>query len=60
MAVHAAGSLFFFLHCSFLGNVTLGRDVSVAELQQRYDGVVLAYGMWLIENDYSTTHVAQP
>jgi NADPH-dependent glutamate synthase beta subunit-like oxidoreductase len=27
-----------------LGNVTLGRDVSAAELRDRYDGVVLAYG----------------
>jgi len=29
----------------FLGNVTLGRDVHVAELQARYDAVVLATGL---------------
>ena len=29
---------------SFLGNVAVGRDVSVAELRERYAGVVLAYG----------------
>ncbi|KAF0933706.1 hypothetical protein E2562_019189 [Oryza meyeriana var. granulata] len=30
--------------CSFYGNVTLGRDVSLSELQKTYDVVVLAYG----------------
>eukprot|EP00240_Pyramimonas_obovata_P006666 CAMPEP_0118956050 /NCGR_PEP_ID=MMETSP1169-20130426/60997_1 /TAXON_ID=36882 /ORGANISM="Pyramimonas obovata, Strain CCMP722" /LENGTH=179 /DNA_ID=CAMNT_0006904005 /DNA_START=253 /DNA_END=789 /DNA_ORIENTATION=+ len=30
--------------CSFFGNVTLGRDVSLRELQNLYHGVVLAYG----------------
>ena len=29
---------------SFLGNVAVGRDVSVAELRERYAAVVLAYG----------------
>jgi NADPH-dependent glutamate synthase beta subunit-like oxidoreductase len=28
----------------FIGNCRLGRDVSAVELQERYDGVVLAYG----------------
>lgn len=30
--------------CSFLGNVTVGKDVSLVELRSRYDAVVLAYG----------------
>ncbi|EMS57488.1 NADPH:adrenodoxin oxidoreductase, mitochondrial [Triticum urartu] len=30
--------------CSFFGNVTLGSDVSLSELQKTYDVVVLAYG----------------
>ena len=30
--------------CRFLGNVTVGRDVSVDQLRSRYDAVVLAYG----------------
>ena len=30
--------------CDFWGNVTLGKDVSAAELRDLYDGVVLAYG----------------
>ncbi|KAG8058710.1 hypothetical protein GUJ93_ZPchr0002g25058 [Zizania palustris] len=30
--------------CSFYGNVTVGSDVSVSELQKIYDVVVLAYG----------------
>ncbi|PNT71618.1 NADPH:adrenodoxin oxidoreductase, mitochondrial isoform X2 [Brachypodium distachyon] len=30
--------------CSFFGNVTLGSDVSLAELRGTYDVVVLAYG----------------
>ena len=30
--------------CRFVGNVAVGRDVSVAELQAHYDAVVLAYG----------------
>ncbi|RKP39072.1 hypothetical protein BJ085DRAFT_43076 [Dimargaris cristalligena] len=31
-------------HFRFFGNVTIGQDVSVAELAQHYDGIVLAYG----------------
>ncbi|XP_078611448.1 NADPH:adrenodoxin oxidoreductase, mitochondrial-like [Branchiostoma floridae x Branchiostoma japonicum] len=30
--------------CSFLGNVTVGRDVTVAELRQAYDAVIMSYG----------------
>ncbi|KAL7989469.1 hypothetical protein Chor_012135 [Crotalus horridus] len=30
--------------CSFSGNVTVGRDVTVAELQKAYHAVVLCYG----------------
>ncbi|PUZ75090.1 hypothetical protein GQ55_1G121100 [Panicum hallii var. hallii] len=30
--------------CSFFGNVTLGRDVSLSELRETYHAVVLAYG----------------
>uniref|UniRef100_A0A8C4DSV9 NADPH:adrenodoxin oxidoreductase, mitochondrial n=1 Tax=Dicentrarchus labrax TaxID=13489 RepID=A0A8C4DSV9_DICLA len=30
--------------CSFYGNVTVGKDVSVGELQQAYHAVVLSYG----------------
>eukprot|EP00897_Mesotaenium_endlicherianum_P002229 jgi/Mesen1/2033/ME000148S01135 len=30
--------------CNFFGNVTLGADVSLAELRQLYHGVILAYG----------------
>ncbi|XP_068614279.1 NADPH:adrenodoxin oxidoreductase, mitochondrial-like [Brachionichthys hirsutus] len=30
--------------CSFYGNVAVGKDVSVAELQQAYHAVVLSYG----------------
>ncbi|XP_006647158.1 NADPH:adrenodoxin oxidoreductase, mitochondrial [Oryza brachyantha] len=30
--------------CSFYGNVTLGRDLSLSELRKIYDVVVLAYG----------------
>ncbi|TVU42037.1 hypothetical protein EJB05_08420 [Eragrostis curvula] len=30
--------------CSFIGNVTLGRDVSLSELRNTYHVVVLAYG----------------
>ncbi|KAM4032368.1 NADPH:adrenodoxin oxidoreductase, mitochondrial isoform 1-T1 [Anomaloglossus baeobatrachus] len=30
--------------CSFLGNVTVGRDVTVEELQEAYHAVVLSYG----------------
>lgn len=30
--------------CTFLGNVTVGTDVSIEELRSRYDAVVLAYG----------------
>uniref|UniRef100_A0A0E0JYF7 NADPH:adrenodoxin oxidoreductase, mitochondrial n=1 Tax=Oryza punctata TaxID=4537 RepID=A0A0E0JYF7_ORYPU len=30
--------------CSFYGNVSLGRDVSLSELRKTYDVVVLAYG----------------
>ncbi|XP_043820524.1 NADPH:adrenodoxin oxidoreductase, mitochondrial isoform X2 [Dromiciops gliroides] len=30
--------------CSFKGNVTVGRDVSVSELQEAYHAVVLSYG----------------
>ncbi|GAX76390.1 hypothetical protein CEUSTIGMA_g3835.t1 [Chlamydomonas eustigma] len=30
--------------CSFFGNVTLGRDVSLRELRDMYNAVVLAYG----------------
>ncbi|MBI1369005.1 MAG: NADP oxidoreductase [Planctomycetes bacterium] len=31
-------------HFQFWGNVTIGRDLSIAELQQHFDAVVLAYG----------------
>ncbi|XP_026171391.1 NADPH:adrenodoxin oxidoreductase, mitochondrial isoform X1 [Mastacembelus armatus] len=31
-------------HCNFYGNVTVGKDVSVEELQQAYHAVVLSYG----------------
>ncbi|XP_040291645.1 NADPH:adrenodoxin oxidoreductase, mitochondrial isoform X2 [Bufo bufo] len=30
--------------CNFLGNVTVGRDVTVEELQEAYHAVVLSYG----------------
>ncbi|XP_010156844.1 PREDICTED: NADPH:adrenodoxin oxidoreductase, mitochondrial [Eurypyga helias] len=30
--------------CAYYGNVTVGRDVTVAELQQAYHAVVLSYG----------------
>ncbi|KAM9296672.1 NADPH:adrenodoxin oxidoreductase, mitochondrial [Gastrophryne carolinensis] len=30
--------------CNFLGNVTIGRDVTVEELQKAYHAVVLSYG----------------
>ncbi|XP_078692035.1 NADPH:adrenodoxin oxidoreductase, mitochondrial-like [Branchiostoma floridae x Branchiostoma belcheri] len=30
--------------CSFLGNVTVGKDVTVAELRQAYDAVIMSYG----------------
>ncbi|KAM5135166.1 NADPH:adrenodoxin oxidoreductase, mitochondrial [Mantella aurantiaca] len=30
--------------CSFLGNVTVGRDVTIEELQSAYHAVVLSYG----------------
>ncbi|KAF8721731.1 hypothetical protein HU200_022907 [Digitaria exilis] len=30
--------------CSFFGNVTLGRDISLSELRETYHAVVLAYG----------------
>eukprot|EP00761_Pharyngomonas_kirbyi_P007069 gb/GECH01007078.1/.p1 GENE.gb/GECH01007078.1/~~gb/GECH01007078.1/.p1 ORF type:complete len:519 (+),score=137.58 gb/GECH01007078.1/:1-1557(+) len=30
--------------CSYLGNVEIGKDVSVEELKNLYDGVILAYG----------------
>ncbi|KAL0029968.1 hypothetical protein WJX77_010608 [Trebouxia sp. C0004] len=30
--------------CNFLGNVTVGKDVSLATLQQLYHAVILAYG----------------
>ncbi|KAL3138008.1 hypothetical protein ABBQ38_005244 [Trebouxia sp. C0009 RCD-2024] len=30
--------------CSFLGNVTVGKDVSLATMQEMYHAVVLAYG----------------
>lgn len=30
--------------CSFFGNVTLGRDISLSELRKTYHAVVLAYG----------------
>ncbi|XP_018617656.1 NADPH:adrenodoxin oxidoreductase, mitochondrial isoform X2 [Scleropages formosus] len=31
-------------HCCFFGNVNIGRDVSVKELQEAYHAVVLSYG----------------
>lgn len=31
-------------HCNFFGNVEVGRDVSLAELREMYDAVVLAVG----------------
>ncbi|XP_046549987.1 NADPH:adrenodoxin oxidoreductase, mitochondrial-like isoform X2 [Haliotis rubra] len=30
--------------CSFLGNVTIGKDITVSELQKNYTAVVLSYG----------------
>ncbi|XP_045212536.2 NADPH:adrenodoxin oxidoreductase, mitochondrial-like [Mercenaria mercenaria] len=30
--------------CSFIGNVTIGKDISVAELQKFYTAIVLSYG----------------
>ncbi|KAA0187241.1 hypothetical protein HAZT_HAZT009871 [Hyalella azteca] len=32
--------------CSFLGNVTIGKDVTVPELRNNYDAVVVASGAW--------------
>lgn len=37
-------TLFDQKHVSFFGNVHVGRDVSLAELREMYDAVVLAYG----------------
>ncbi|PHT62220.1 NADPH:adrenodoxin oxidoreductase, mitochondrial [Capsicum annuum] len=31
-------------HCSFIGNVSLGSSISLAELRELYDAVVLSYG----------------
>lgn len=30
--------------CSFIGNVSLGASISLAELRELYDAVVLSYG----------------